>query len=70
MKITVNGVATAFDAAPSVADVLSADNIALKGAVSVQVNGEFVDEGGYTETVLNDGDELDYLFFLGGGSRR
>ena len=36
--------------------------------VSVQLNGSIVDHINYGETVLSDNDEVEFLFFMGGGS--
>ena len=35
--------------------------------VSVQINGEFVDRGDFNSTLVNDNDEVDFLYFMGGG---
>jgi len=35
--------------------------------VSVQLNGEFVPRDRFAATVFQDGDEIDFLYFMGGG---
>ena len=35
--------------------------------VSVQVNEEFVEREDFNTTSLNDGDSIDFLYFMGGG---
>jgi sulfur carrier protein len=37
--------------------------------VSIQLNGNFVVREKYTTTQLKEGDEIDFLYFMGGGSR-
>ena len=37
--------------------------------VAVQINGEFVDIQNYASTYLKSGDDIDFLYFMGGGSR-
>jgi sulfur carrier protein len=37
--------------------------------VSVQVNGEFVGRDDFSTFLVNNGDEVDFLYFMGGGSR-
>lgn len=37
--------------------------------VSIQVNGEFVDRDSFETTQINANDEVDFLYFMGGGSR-
>ncbi len=36
--------------------------------VSVQLNGEIVDRELYSSTGINESDELDFLYFMGGGA--
>jgi sulfur carrier protein len=36
--------------------------------VSVQVNEEFVDREEFATLQLNEGDEVDFLYFMGGGA--
>jgi thiamine biosynthesis protein ThiS len=36
--------------------------------VSVQLNGEFVESNLYDSTKVKDGDEIDFLYLMGGGS--
>nr|WP_294074478.1 sulfur carrier protein ThiS [Prevotella sp. UBA4952] len=38
--------------------------------VTVQVNSEFVEKENYSTTELKDGDKVDFLYFMGGGSPR
>jgi len=52
----------------SLAGLLTLNSIAQPEMVSVQLNGEFVLKENYAATVLKDGDEVDFLYFMGGGS--
>ena len=36
--------------------------------VTVTVNDEFVESGDFGNTVLKDGDTVEFLYFMGGGS--
>jgi sulfur carrier protein len=36
--------------------------------VSVQLNGEFVDRQQFAATMFKEGDEVDFLYFMGGGN--
>ena len=36
--------------------------------VSVQLNEEFVDRDDFGTTILKEGDVIDFLYFMGGGS--
>jgi len=37
--------------------------------VAVQLNGEFVEMDNYSSTYLKAGDDVEFLYFMGGGSR-
>lgn len=42
--------------------------VAMPETVSVQVNGEFVDRADYPSREIKEGDSVDFLYFMGGGS--
>jgi sulfur carrier protein len=42
-------------------------NSATPDMVSVQLNGDFVTREKYDEISIKDGDEVDILYFMGGG---
>lgn len=69
MKIKVNGKERLIDAQSiSVAELLKRENVENPEMVSIQLNGEFVDKGKLGATYLKDADEVDFLYFMGGGS--
>ena len=37
--------------------------------VTVSLNDEFVEAGTFADTVLKEGDSVEFLYFMGGGSR-
>ena len=37
--------------------------------VTVQKNGEFVDHDGFENTFVQDGDTIEFLYFMGGGAK-
>ena len=37
--------------------------------VTASVNEEFVESGNFSSTVLKDGDEIEFLYFMGGGDK-
>ncbi|MDR0712165.1 MAG: sulfur carrier protein ThiS [Prevotellaceae bacterium] len=66
-KITVNGkVQEAEDSIP-LAKFIALNNITQPDMVSVQLNGEFIQRDRHDATTLKDGDEVDFLYFMGGG---
>jgi sulfur carrier protein len=71
MNLKVNGESQPVDRASlTVADLLALNNVEHPETVSVQLNGEFVDSKLYAATALRDSDEIDFLYFLGGGTGR
>lgn len=69
MKIKVNGKERLIDVQSiSVAELLKRENVENPQMVSIQLNGEFVDKGKLGATYLKDADEIDFLYFMGGGS--
>ena len=67
--ITVNGDKQEVRLPISVSELIKINNVAQPEMVSVQVNEEFVDRDDYDTTVLNEGDSVDFLYFMGGGSK-
>lgn len=67
MKIKVNGAPQEIETGLSVADLLTRNKVEQPDMVSVQLNGEFVQRDRFAATVFRDGDEVDFLYFMGGG---
>ena len=69
-NIQVNGKEQIIEAASiSVLELIKLNNVLNPDMVSVQLNGEFVDREVYTSTLVNANDEVDFLYFMGGGSQ-
>jgi sulfur carrier protein len=68
MILKVNGEAKTIDRESlAVVELLSLCKVESPELVSVQINGKFLNKDGYETTPLNDNDEVDFLYFLGGG---
>jgi len=67
MKIKVNGAPQEIDAGLNVATLLVQNKVEQPDMVSVQLNGEFVKRERFAATVFHEGDEVDFLYFMGGG---
>lgn len=67
MKITVAGVKKEYADGLTVAQLIEAENVETPQYVTVSVNDEFVQSGTFEQTVLKDGDEVEFLYFMGGG---
>lgn len=66
-KLIVNGEDQEVQLPATVADLIKQNNVAQPEMVSVQVNEEFVDREEFATLQLNEGDEVDFLYFMGGG---
>jgi sulfur carrier protein len=69
-SVVINGQARNFDMLPQPANLEQLiGELGLKGdRVAVEHNGEIVPRAGWAETVLNAGDRLEVVHFVGGGS--
>lgn len=68
MIITVNGDKQDWEGQElSVTDLLARNKVEKPDMVSVQVNGKFVDKQGYRTVKIVADDEVDFLYFMGGG---
>ena len=67
-KIKVNGTEQEINTQLSLTELIALNNVAQPSMVSIQLNGEFVQRDNYDSTVLKEADEVDFLYFMGGGS--
>ena len=69
MKITVAGDRKEVTDGLTVAELIKQENVETPEYVTVSVNEEFIESGLFAEHVLKDGDEVEFLYFMGGGMR-
>ena len=69
MKITVNGKETTIAENPdrTVDSLLEELDVSQRLYVTVELNGEILDRSAYETTPVNDGDVIEFLYFMGGG---
>ena len=65
--IKVNGESQEVVLPMTVEELIKNNNVENPELVSVQVNEEFLDRNDYASRQVKDGDEMDFLFFMGGG---
>lgn len=68
MKITVAGEAREVKDGLTVTELIEQENVENPEYVSVSVNDEFVSSGDFGTHKLNEGDNVEFLYFMGGGS--
>ena len=67
MKITVAGEKKEVAEEITVAALIEQENVETPQYVTVSVNEEFIESGAFESTVLKEGDEVEFLYFMGGG---
>lgn len=67
MNLRVNGENKIVQDNLTVAAFMGIEGVEQPDMVSVQLNGAFVDRNDYPVRVLKDQDEIDFLYFMGGG---
>lgn len=68
MKTVVNGKTVELTEKVSVQELLDYLKVEMSQYVTVQINGDFVDREDYPSRLLAEGDEVEFLYFMGGGS--
>lgn len=68
MILKINGKEKEFEKSLTVSEILVHENVEMPDMVTVQLNGEYLDRNKFDETSLKENDEIDFLYFMGGGS--
>ena len=67
-KIYVNGDVQEVNLPLNVSELIIKNNVVQPEMVSVQVNEEFAERDDWEKIQLKEGDKVDFLYFMGGGS--
>ena len=67
MTITVAGVQKEYEDGINVAKLIELEDVETPEYVTVTINDDFVDRGAFESTIINDGDNVEFLYFMGGG---
>ena len=67
MKITINGKEEVVPESISVTDLLKEKDIEIPEMVSVELNDEILDRTEFETTHLKKNDQVEFLYFMGGG---
>jgi len=68
MNIKVNGEDTSLEQnSVSVTELLKIKDVKMPDMVSVEYNGEILDRDAFESTLIKEGDQLEFLYFMGGG---
>jgi len=66
--LKVNGKDQELNDTLSVSGLIELNKVSQPDMVSIQLNGNFVIRENYENTFLKEGDEIEFLYFMGGGS--
>ena len=67
-KITVNGEAQEVQLPLTLTELIKQNDVRQPEMVSVQVNEDFADRNEWDSIQIKEGDSVDFLYFMGGGS--
>lgn len=67
MKITVGGEKKEVPDGLTVAELIELEQVETPEYVTVSINEEFIDRSTLESRVLREGDEVEFLYFMGGG---
>lgn len=68
MVITVGGNKKEVEDDLTVAKLIELENVETPEYVTVSVNEEFIDQEDFETHALKEGDEIEFLYFMGGGA--
>ena len=68
-KIIVNGEEHEYTLPLNIKELITQALVESPEMVSVQLNEEFVEREVWALTQLQDGDQVDFLYFMGGGQK-
>ena len=67
MKLTLNGKESDFTDGLTVSELLVEQQVKTPEMVSVELNGQILKRSKFEDTILKDGDKVEFLFFAAGG---
>jgi sulfur carrier protein len=69
MKITINGKETIIPENPdrTIESLLEELDVSQRLYVTVELNGDILDRPAYETASVNEGDVVEFLYFMGGG---
>jgi sulfur carrier protein len=68
MKLVVNGTESNLAEGLTVNQLLIEQEVKMPEMVSVELNGQILKRPEFESTTLNEGDKIEFLYFMGGGN--
>ncbi|MEN6461972.1 MAG: sulfur carrier protein ThiS [Syntrophomonas sp.] len=69
MKVVINGEDVTLEQAVTVEELLIMQKVEMPDYVTVQINDEIIEHDQFALKVINAGDEIEFLYYMGGGSK-
>ena len=70
MNIKINGeTETIQNESITITDLLALKDVKMPEMVSVELNGDMLERDQFSSTSVKDGDEVEFLYFMGGGDK-
>lgn len=67
MKLLINGKQADINKNFTIGRLLIQENVKMPEMVSVELNGQIIKRSDFEKTALKDGDNVEFLYFMGGG---
>ena len=68
MKLVVNGKEDNLAEGLTISQLLIEQEVKMPEMVSVELNGQILKRSQFENTTLNEGDKVEFLYFMGGGN--
>lgn len=68
MEIKLNGENLVYENGISIPELLKSRKVKVPGMVSVRINENIISSADRESTIIKNGDEIDFLYFMGGGA--
>ena len=68
MNLIVNGKNTEVNTNLNINELLYRHKVKMPELVSVELNGQILRRSEFERTTLNEGDKIEFLYFMGGGN--
>ena len=69
MTVKINGTEETIDDGLSISGLLKKKDVDMPDMVSVELNGEIIDRKLFDSTVVKQGDDIEFLYIMGGGQK-
>jgi len=68
MKLTINGILEEVELEDNnILELLAIKEVKMPEAVSVEINGNIIKKNDFETHSMNEGDEIEFLYYMGGG---